>query len=279
MKSSPIPSHRQAEILRELAEAGSVSVTDLAERFSVAGETIRRDFDKLARMGRLLRTHGGAVALETPGTLSVEPSLVERSALHADEKRAIAELAIGRVIDAALLAHDDPVVAVDASSTALELVRRLPNCEMTVISNSMDVIRELIDRPLIRAIATGGEYEPRGACFVGPLAESALRQFAVHVACFSCRAVDRARGCSEASLAHSSFKRLMIDVSERNVLLVDASKLNQKSVAFFAPLGELDEVITSAPEESEAFAWLEDSGARVSYALERVPGLFVSRDE
>ena len=42
-------------------ELGRVSVADLATRFGVTAETIRRDLDALARDGLLSRVHGGAV--------------------------------------------------------------------------------------------------------------------------------------------------------------------------------------------------------------------------
>jgi DeoR family glycerol-3-phosphate regulon repressor len=52
---------RQSEIL-ELARAeGRVMVEDLAQRFDVTLQTIRRDLSDLADAGHLDRVHGGAV--------------------------------------------------------------------------------------------------------------------------------------------------------------------------------------------------------------------------
>lgn len=177
-------------------------------------------------------------------------------AANAPAKQAIAEQAIARLLTDDFFSVSDPVLALDASSTALEFARRLPNRSMTVISNGLDIVRLLGDRPHIRAIATGGEFDPRGACFIGAIAEATLRKFAIHTACFSCRAVDRQRGCSEASPDHASFKRLLLDISDRKVLLVDRSKLNQRSVAFFAQVEEIDEIITDAPANDPDYVWL-----------------------
>ena len=52
---------RQSAIVAWARELGRVSVADLATRFGVTAETIRRDLDALARDGLLSRVHGGAV--------------------------------------------------------------------------------------------------------------------------------------------------------------------------------------------------------------------------
>ena len=42
---------RRSQILQDLAEVGSVTVVDLAERFAVSAMTIRRDLLELERQG------------------------------------------------------------------------------------------------------------------------------------------------------------------------------------------------------------------------------------
>jgi len=52
---------RQHEIVRLARESGRVSVSELAGRFEVTAETIRRDLAALAHVGLVSRVHGGAV--------------------------------------------------------------------------------------------------------------------------------------------------------------------------------------------------------------------------
>ena len=52
---------RQQQIERLLLDEGRVSVIELARRFEVTTETVRRDLDQLERTGALRRVHGGAV--------------------------------------------------------------------------------------------------------------------------------------------------------------------------------------------------------------------------
>ena len=54
-------SHRQTEILNIARAFGRVMVEDLAKRFEVSAQTIRKDLILLERQGLLRRVHGGAV--------------------------------------------------------------------------------------------------------------------------------------------------------------------------------------------------------------------------
>ena len=53
---------RQSEILELARSEGRVVVEDLAQRFDVALQTIRRDLAELADAGFVDRIHGGAIA-------------------------------------------------------------------------------------------------------------------------------------------------------------------------------------------------------------------------
>jgi DeoR family fructose operon transcriptional repressor len=75
---------RQGLIERLLGESGRVAVVDLAERFAVTTETVRRDLRVLEQAGILRRVHGGAVAIERIGT--AETPVAERSGLRAATK-------------------------------------------------------------------------------------------------------------------------------------------------------------------------------------------------
>ncbi|KII26754.1 D-beta-D-heptose 1-phosphate adenosyltransferase, partial [Arthrobacter sp. AK-YN10] len=52
---------RQQLISALVTERGRVTVTELADRFSITTETVRRDLAALEVSGNLRRVHGGAV--------------------------------------------------------------------------------------------------------------------------------------------------------------------------------------------------------------------------
>ncbi len=85
------PEERQQAIADLIGRQGRVSVTDLAERYDVTSETVRRDLALLERLGHVRRVHGGAVPA---AALTVsEPGLAERENTRAGHKDRIAAAA------------------------------------------------------------------------------------------------------------------------------------------------------------------------------------------
>jgi DeoR/GlpR family transcriptional regulator of sugar metabolism len=248
---------RQNEIYRDLQEQGAVSVAALAERFAVTDETIRRDLAKLAGGGRVKRTHGGAILADGDRG---EPPFAVRQTANTAAKRAIARAA-------AALVEPGDVIAIDASSTGLELAKSLPEVPsdqpITVVSNGLDVVRWLADRADINVISTGGEFDADGQCFVGPIAETALRQFAFRRAFVSCRALDATRGAGESCPSHAAVKRAMLAAAEENYLLADSSKAAERAMCYYAEPREFAKVFCDAELSNAARQALIAAGAEL----------------
>jgi len=131
-------------------EHGRVLVTELAERFDVSEQTIRKDLLALERAHRLTRTHGGAISM-TPDR--PELAFDVRRRIEADAKRRIA-------VAAADFVHDGETIAFDASTTALEVARRLCEIggwrELTVVTNGIRIAEELAGQDGITILMPGG---------------------------------------------------------------------------------------------------------------------------
>ena len=79
---------RQEEIARHVAQSRRVNGAELAKRFSVTMETVRRDLAVLEKTGKLRRVHGGAVSADQ--STSGEQGIDSRQRINAAEKRRIA---------------------------------------------------------------------------------------------------------------------------------------------------------------------------------------------
>ena len=77
--------HRQSEILNLARASGRVMVEDLARRFDVSAQTIRKDLNDLCEQRSLTRIHGGAIIASGVENLAYEA----RRFVAADEKKAI----------------------------------------------------------------------------------------------------------------------------------------------------------------------------------------------
>jgi DeoR/GlpR family transcriptional regulator of sugar metabolism len=246
-----LAAERHRQILDRLRRDTTVRTVDLARDFEVTEETIRRDLDLLAKRGRVTRTHGGAMEV---GVFLGELSHQERANRQASQKSAIAR-------EAAKLVKSGETLLLDASSTALELARQLPeDLGLRVVTYSLPVIEVLSSRTDVELIQLGGCYEPRGRRFSGMLTEAALRSLKIHRFFFSGGGFDAELGVSEPNPEQARLKNSIIGHAEWSCALIDSSKLGVRSDFFFAPLGSFAVLVTdsdsSVPIVSSSFELL-----------------------
>jgi DeoR/GlpR family transcriptional regulator of sugar metabolism len=249
---SMLAKERHRRILSRLEEAGSVRVAELARVLEVTEETIRRDLESLDGEGRLIRIHGGAVPIEDDGR---ELPFNIRQAANLDQKKAIARAAAGHIAEG-------DVIALDASSSANELARVIPDVPLTVVTNSLAAAGSLLKLKRVQIVCTGGILDAPSLSLVGSLAEKALEHFNINKLFFSSKGVDLTRGLSVAEDSHARLKRIMLDLSERSYLLADSSKFGVKSVVFFARMPEVDVVITDTAASAADVEKLEELGLK-----------------
>ncbi|MEM6550662.1 MAG: DeoR/GlpR family DNA-binding transcription regulator [Planctomycetota bacterium] len=242
---------RQRQILHRVTDAGAARVADLARDLEVTEETIRRDLKTLSERGMLARTHGGAVALEEGDDGRIELPYDTRDATRMVEKGAIARAAL-RLIE------PGTVIALDASSTACQLAKLLPDQPMTVVTNSLVVCTLLARRERIEVVCTGGTLDAEAMAFGGLQAMRTLEAMNIAQLFFSVRGVDLKRGLSEASDRHAAVKLQMLESAQRRVLLADTSKLGLASTVFFAPVEMADRMIVEASDEPGVLEALDE---------------------
>lgn len=243
---------RHAEILRTLDHQGGVRVSDLSTRLEVTEETIRRDLLKLEKNGRLIRIHGGAL----PAMSDNHPlPYMHREMEQVDAKRSIARRAVP-------LIEEEDVVFLDGSTTCYHLARLFPDVRCTVLTHSEPVFRELAGRTNVELVSTGGMYDRRTACFVGPLAERMLSSMHLNKAFLGCKGLDFKRGFSDASVRHMNLKRSVIHWADQVVVLADHTKLGARARYFFASIADVDMVITDQRTPREHREAMRMAGVR-----------------
>jgi DeoR/GlpR family transcriptional regulator of sugar metabolism len=57
---------RKSKILEIISREGNVNITDLSQEFNVSTETVRRDLSELSKDNKILKVHGGAIAINHP---------------------------------------------------------------------------------------------------------------------------------------------------------------------------------------------------------------------
>jgi DeoR/GlpR family transcriptional regulator of sugar metabolism len=247
---------RQQQILTLLEERGTVRTIDLAEEFQVTDETIRRDLQNLAENGQLSRIHGGASSLSGRPKLQ---SFTERRSINVDKKRAIAQAAIE-------LIQPGRTYAFDSSTTVFELVCALPDLPYRVLTNAYAVIDQLVAHEQTELISTGGRYHPKTQTFVGGDSYHSLRRYNINCAFVSSIGLDPIQGAAEGFEEQAIFKENLVQMSEEVILLIDSTKLMQRSEYFFAGINQLSRIITDSAADPEVIRKLISEGCSVTVA-------------
>lgn len=228
---------RQRKILECARCDGTVRTQELSITLGVTEETVRRDLDALSRQGLLRRTHGGAADVSM---IFHEYSQNQREARQAAEKAAIAKVAVKQI-------GAEETIMFDASSTVLEVVRRLPEGrKLRVLTYSHDVVEKLAMRTDIELILLGGIYESKGRRFMGMLTEIGIRSFRIDRFFFSGDGFDAELGIGELNPEESRLKATVMSHARWRCALMDHTKIGKLSDHFFVKPEDLDLLITDS---------------------------------
>jgi DeoR/GlpR family transcriptional regulator of sugar metabolism len=242
---------RQLAIARYVEEHGRARVTELAERFGVSNVTIRKDLDALADRGRVMRTHGGALAARVRRQ---DLTYEVRDQMQREEKAAIGALA-------ADLVSDGESIIVDASTTGLYLARELMHRgagqSITLVTNSIRIASELAVRPDISVLLMGGRVRGRSMSLVGQLGDAVLGRVNVQKAFLGAAGFTLEEGLTETTEEEALIKRAMVAAAREVYAIVDSSKWGRVASATFCRLEAIHGVVTDAGAPDEMVAELE----------------------
>jgi len=227
------PGDRQAEILACVERDGEVSVPELAERFRVSAETIRRDLAQLAATGALQKVHGGARRLR----LQAEGSFEERMSEQSAEKALIARKLRG------LISPGDTVF-IDIGTTTLACAKALADVQrLTVITNSLHIAR-VLGGGQARVYLLGGIFAPDNGETVGPMALEQIAQFQADYAVIGVAALDAEAGAMDADFDEAAVARAMCARASRTIVVAGSAKFGKRALHRVCRLEEIDTLIS-----------------------------------
>lgn len=249
------PEDRRDDIVEFLIENGSAAVDALADTFAVSKMTIHRDLDFLEDEGLLRKVRGGAT-IEASGQF--ESDFRYRVRIATEEKREIAE-------KAAQFVEPGTSVMIDDGSTSLAIIPcLLKKTPLTVITNNLEIIKQLSGRPGITLITLGGSYAKKFNGFFGVLTHNALSTLRADIALLSTSAITNATAYHQDQEI-LAVKRQMIESASKAYLMVDHQKFGKTALHVFSHLSEFDGVIVSPQLPTETVRNLRQEGVRLHF--------------
>ncbi|MFP7673837.1 DeoR/GlpR family DNA-binding transcription regulator [Marivita sp. S0852] len=246
---------RRKQILLELKLSPHVRITELAKRFNVSAETIRRDVDSLAQDGFINRAHGGATA----PAQGHYPSLNERATARTAQRERIGAAA-------AQLVREGETVMIDSGATTIQMARSLAYLETpcTVVTNSIPVAMTL-GHGVCDVLMCPGQYLAAESAVIGTETLEFLGRFHVDHAVIGASGLTE-EGPSETVQGFAAVKRMMLRRATNRHLLIDSDKFGRKGLASVSELDDLTTIVVDQKPNGRLLTALDASEVALKIA-------------
>jgi len=233
-----LASERTRYIISQLNTKGIINIKDVARELNISEATVRRDFEKLEKDGKLTRVTGGATLTgdsdEGDGHVA-ELTMKTKKLLNFDAKLRAARAACENILDG-------ECVFIDGGTSAAVLAKFVEKRNIIIVTHSELLIRSM-NNPTAKIFLLGGEYLPHFEMNVGELTAQMMSNFHFDRAIISCTAADLKDGYAYTNEMDTlAIKNFAIQKSDRAYLLLDSSKLNKKSYCRFDSLSAFEKV-------------------------------------
>jgi DeoR family transcriptional regulator, fructose operon transcriptional repressor len=247
---------RRQEILKMLEQEGRVLAKDLATKFELSIDSIRRDLSIMEEQGFLKRTHGGAIPVTSVRKAPPAPSI------RYDEgdvyQNAIAKLAASYI-------EENQTVFIGGAGIHYVMLKYLPkNFSFTVLTNSVEVAYHLRNLDNVQTYLIGGRVKNSGN-ITDALANEFARQFSVDL-CFATAGALSARGLSTATPEVAIFHKTVYENSRKLIALIGHTKIGHDMFSGMYPIKKLSTIITDEETSGDKIEMLRAQGVEVIVA-------------
>ena len=247
---------RRKAIMELLKTKGFIKITDISSEFDVSTETARRDLDFLQGQQLVHRTHGGAIPAEPEGK---QPKTKLPLASADRVVHALAEAT-------AELLKPGKTIFIGNGTTMQELARSLKSRDnLTVVSNSLDVINELVDSK-VTCFITGGLVNRDEHDISGDLMAESLKRFYCDKAIFSCGGVTMDLGVMDYSSSGHRTQKPAIERSAQHILVASSHKFGLYAFLSACSLDEIDIIVSDSNLSTEYRMAILDRGIKLIIA-------------
>jgi len=226
-------SDRQQAILTLARGAGRVIVDDLAARFGVSPQTIRKDLNLLCDRRLLARQHGGAMLASGVENLAY----AARRALAQAEKQRIAARC-------AALIPDGTSLFINIGTTTEEVARALlGHRNLLVVTNNIHVVGILLPSTGVEVVVAGGPVRRADGGIVGEATVDLVSQFKLDFAVIGASALDADGSLLDFDYREVRVARAILANARTAILVADAGKFERSAPVRIGHVSDLATVV------------------------------------
>lgn len=247
---------RHQLIIHQLKRDKSIRTSELMETFGVSFETIRRDLEYLESEGLIQRVHGGAILKEPDYTREIPLPL--RESIYVEEKTELSRIASRYVTEGMS-------IALDVSTTNTQIARVLKDKfqRLTIITNSLPIMNELIAMPNYTLIMIGGMIRNSEQSIIGDLAEEFASRFHADLFFMSMSGVTIDEGITDYGIGEIQVKKIMQANAKQTIALADSSKFDHVSLIKVCSCSQVDRFVTDSKIDRELVERYKRNGIEI----------------
>ena len=253
---------RLNRILELVSKRGAVDVETVATQLGISAATARRDFDELATRQLAIRTHGGISAVGKAYELPIR----YRTAKDSRGKVRIARAA-------AAMVQKDYRIGLNGGTTTTALARELTvdprlradegDIGLTVVTNAVNIATEMVIKPYIKIVVTGGIARPQSYELIGSYAEAILDGLTLDIAFLGVNAIDSSFGPTANHEGEAHIGGLMSRAAKRTIVLSTADKVGKQAFSRICRPEEVSALMVDEPLTPEIHQGFLDAGIEV----------------
>lgn len=232
-------------IMEKLRESGVVRTSALVKEFSASSETIRKDIERLDKQGLLIKVHGGAVPITESKMNTINTTTSHYVAFETRHKQNL-EFKHNVAQKATELISEGQSIALDSGTTSYEiaLIIRERFQNLTIVTNSLKNVFELIQNPALTVIATGGIVTADEYSFVSDFASLILERLHVDFFFLTGCGISLSTGITDQRVAEVLIHNKMRSIAKKTIVVADSTKFGATSLVNVCRLDEVDAIIT-----------------------------------
>jgi DeoR/GlpR family transcriptional regulator of sugar metabolism len=233
------PFERHEIILESCRNGKSVSINELLDLTGCSLSTLRRDIDQLTHDGQIRKLRGGISCvdkLESKGNLLYE----QRMRLFSREKEAVG-------IAAQEYIQDGDILVLLYGTTTIQVARHIdPNKNITLITNGIDVVFELRNKPNVKVIVLGGIVNYSNNCIEGPTVQKMLQEFNPSKIILGAGGITEKNGITNYEFLGATLVTEIVKLVENRIIVADHSKFGRDVLTNVMPFREVSVFVTDS---------------------------------
>lgn len=251
---------REDVILTALKQKGFATYRYLEANVDASPATLRRDLTRLEKLGKIVRLHGGARAVDedlaAPGASpSLSGTPFEKSLQHnITEKRAIG-------LAAAKLCNKGEGIIIDGGTTTYQMCEHLEGLCLQVLTNSLHIVNALLPQEGTQLLVPSGPIFREQNIILAPAGETSMPNFHASKLFIGAAAVGP-RGVFQTDALLVASQRRFLDRADEVILVIDSSKLHASSGAIVCELDRIDRMITDDNADPAIIRQLKAAGLK-----------------